>query len=37
LGSGKRLFEDIKARHDLVLKSVMPYKSGAVLLTYQVA
>ena len=36
LGSGKRLFEDIKSPHDLKLKSVTPYKSGAVLLTYQV-
>jgi dihydrofolate reductase len=37
LGSEKRLFEDIHARHDLKLKSVTPYQSGAVLLTDQVA
>ena len=37
LGSGKRLFDHIETRHDLKLKSVTPYQSGAVLLTYQVA
>jgi hypothetical protein len=31
----KRLFDIIHARHDLKLKSVMLYQSGAVLLTYQ--
>ena len=37
LGSGKRLFDKIKARHDLQLESEKPYKSGAVLLRYVVA
>jgi dihydrofolate reductase len=36
LGSGKQLFDNINTRHDLKLKSVTPYKSGAVLFTYQV-
>jgi riboflavin biosynthesis pyrimidine reductase len=37
LGSGKRLLENIEGRHDLPLKSVTPYKSGAVMLQYVIA
>lgn len=37
LGSGKRLFENIKSRHDLKLESAKPYNSGAVLLRYGIA
>jgi len=37
LGSGKRLFDNIKARRDLKLESAKPYKSGAVLLRYVMA
>jgi dihydrofolate reductase len=37
LGSGKRLFDNIQARHDLKLESVKPYNSGAILLRYGVA
>ena len=37
LGSGKRLFDDIKARRDLKLESAKPYPSGAILLRYLAA
>ena len=37
LGSGKRLFDNIKARHDLKLESAKPYPSGAILLRYVVS
>ena len=37
LGRGKRLFDNIKARHDIKLESARPYKSGAILLHYVVA
>ena len=37
LGSGKRLFDNIKARSDLKLESAKPYQSGAVLLRYVVS
>ena len=37
LGSGKRLFDNIKDRTDLKLESVKPYPSGAVLLRYLVS
>ena len=37
LGSGKRLFDDIKVRCDLKLESVKPYNSGATLLRYVLA
>ena len=35
LGSGKRLFEDIRDRHDLKLVNTKTYKGEAVLLDYQ--
>ena len=35
LGSGKQLFDNIQARHDIKLESVKPYPSGAVLMRYR--
>jgi dihydrofolate reductase len=37
LGSGKQLFDNIRARHNLKLESAKPYDSGAILLRYGVA
>jgi dihydrofolate reductase len=37
LGSGKRLFDNIKACTDIKLESAKPYPSGAILLRYTVS
>jgi len=37
LDSGKRLFDNIKARSDLKLESAKPYQTGAILLRYIVS
>ena len=37
LGSGKRLFDNIKDRPDLMLESMKSYPNGTVLLRYLVS